>query len=476
MIAKKEYNGGSRRPFVSCLGRRAVSGMVAVALGAACLFVQGCSADTPQARVGEPDDGGSLSEAADSTPRAIVLFSTSCPGLDADGTRIPLVVRGTTAEGEAIDRVCYIEPDGTGLNVAAGTYELTVSASPISSSGTLYRLPASPISLAVGDPELALGIVSVEDSLTLEPLSDGEYTEEGIAAAVECARGDEARANVVDDLAERARQHLSYDASSSGAGDGGSGSSESGGGLEAVGDRMVSLRGRSFIMPAAWQGKVDAVQETEYSTSLMWGEWSVLYANDTTVAEMDQLVSYGEAEFVESYALPSGYTAYLYYGMLRSVMLVVEGPAGSIGLSTEAVHLLVDANAAPNASEISGYEWLLASVTGLSPANDPNQLAVTMLKVCAENVVLDEQFVPGGLQCVPVVVVSNPDEAVSWAISTYEGLGWDCPPVVECTGEYHGSFQVHGYVDAPDFTRTCFWYEVFPDGSVYNSTHLEWVR
>lgn len=74
----------------------------------------------------------------------------------------------------------------------------------------------------------------------------------------------------------------------------------------------------------------------------------------------------------------------------------------------------------------------------------------------------------------PAFRISTGDEACAYIIERLEATGGVVPPRVECTGEVEGGFRVRGYVEMKqgdyEYEVTQFWYDVGPDGSIYDTT------
>lgn len=83
--------------------------------------------------------------------RIPVMVALEVPGLNDKGSRIPVYVEGTTADGKAYSENTFIDHTGAGLELPEGTYTLAVSASPIAEDGTLYNIPQDHIEVVVTD-------------------------------------------------------------------------------------------------------------------------------------------------------------------------------------------------------------------------------------------------------------------------------------------------------------------------------------
>lgn len=125
---------------------------------------------------------------ADHQPVAVTL-SVQMPQVEgvSQGTRIPLTVRGADLDGNAVDEMRYVNWDGTGLELAQGSYTLTVAASPIGSDGTLFQVPADTLSVQVTRDQADL---TGAGTLTFTEIPAAEVTDDQINAAAQYASGD----------------------------------------------------------------------------------------------------------------------------------------------------------------------------------------------------------------------------------------------------------------------------------------------
>lgn len=108
--------------------------------------------------------------------RVGLTLKIDAKGLDERGSMVPVSVTGTTASGEAVDKVVYVDTEGKGIFVAPGTYELTIVGSPIAANGTIYEVPDSGIEVDVPAADEAV----VESTFKLKPISASKTTEEQI--------------------------------------------------------------------------------------------------------------------------------------------------------------------------------------------------------------------------------------------------------------------------------------------------------
>ena len=125
-------------------------------------------------------NGNSQSE--DSFP---IAFSVNAAGLDTStGTKVPVKVTGTTAKGAAVDKVVYVGNGAAAPKFAAGTYTISVYASPIASDGTIYDVSSAKTEVTISSD----GKVEKEPSLTITPIEASKVTTEQIEAAYQAAK------------------------------------------------------------------------------------------------------------------------------------------------------------------------------------------------------------------------------------------------------------------------------------------------
>ena len=137
-----------------------------------------------------------------------VIVSVVAPGLDENGSRIPVRITGADAAGEAYDETAFIKPDGTGLRLQAGKYGIRPIASPLTAQGGmfLYNDANKWFSIAA---ELEGGeVVDVSESVSLvfEAADPSDLSADAVAAARDYAvKGgmDEATVNGLLENVER---------------------------------------------------------------------------------------------------------------------------------------------------------------------------------------------------------------------------------------------------------------------------------
>lgn len=142
---------------------------------------------------------GSGQAPATSEPEAqpiTVKFVT--PNYDeSTDSKIPLEVRGRTAADAEYDETFYVSPSTPQLEVPAGTYELSLPASPLLATGDVYVLPESvalDTKAVAGD-----GAAAPEVAFEVKPAED--VTKEDVDAAKAAAQASGFDAGRVEDLA-----------------------------------------------------------------------------------------------------------------------------------------------------------------------------------------------------------------------------------------------------------------------------------
>ena len=119
---------------------------------------------------------------ASSSQAYVVSIPIVAEGLTDEGSRIPVHVQGTANGGEAVAQDAYVSHDGSGLSLAAGTYEIRILESPISSDGVLYRVTGDTRSLRV--EEGGACTVTPEDPFVCAPMLAQDVADEQIEAAI----------------------------------------------------------------------------------------------------------------------------------------------------------------------------------------------------------------------------------------------------------------------------------------------------
>lgn len=112
--------------------RRLVLSAAGVALAlATALVLSGCNAQSAEEKA-EYDRVHSMHP---------VQLSIQADGLDAEGTTIPVQIKGTDVDGNEVDKLAFADHEGKGVELMQGDYTLTFVASPLSKEGAIYELP-----------------------------------------------------------------------------------------------------------------------------------------------------------------------------------------------------------------------------------------------------------------------------------------------------------------------------------------------
>lgn len=120
-------------------GLKIAAGIAAVALVLAVGFAGYTAAQN--ASKNAPDPTKITAERTEARLHDVFLGITA-PGLDENGTLIPVQLTGADASGTAVDETAFIKADGTGLRLPAGNYGVQILASPITADGNIFLFPS----------------------------------------------------------------------------------------------------------------------------------------------------------------------------------------------------------------------------------------------------------------------------------------------------------------------------------------------
>lgn len=197
-----------------------------------------------------------------------VTLAIGAEGLDSSsGTTIPVRVEGTTSAGEDYERDVQVATGGTAVDLTDGTYEISVTASPIAADGTVYDVEdAGTATLTVSD-----GTAVIDGSISLVPVPAAEVTDEQVEAAYQAAlagsAADERAAGTLRDAALARRDEAVAQRDGQGAeGPEGTASAD---GAAADEQGAFSTSAFSFEIPDEWVGRVrvetDGTDATVYA-------------------------------------------------------------------------------------------------------------------------------------------------------------------------------------------------------------------
>ena len=142
---------------------------------------------------------------ASSSQAYVVSIPIVAEGLTDEGSRIPVHVHGTANGGEAVAQDAYVSHDGSGLSLAAGTYEIRILESPISSDGVLYRVTGDTRSLRVEEGGACM--VTPEGPFVCAPMLAQDVTDAQIEAAITRILNDPERRDRATTLRDAAYGH-----------------------------------------------------------------------------------------------------------------------------------------------------------------------------------------------------------------------------------------------------------------------------
>ena len=132
----------------------------------------------------------------------LVPVSISIEGYDSStDTRIPIDVVGTDYEGNSVAETYYIFPEDGGLELVAGEYDVSFSASPLTASAAFYTVPEDVCHVSIAS-DLATGEALPEENtiaVTYTSIGVREVTEAAEDTAYDYAVRDNAYAQLAED-------------------------------------------------------------------------------------------------------------------------------------------------------------------------------------------------------------------------------------------------------------------------------------
>lgn len=148
--------------------------------------------------------------ASSQTSRISVVVPIEVPGLDENGTRVPVEARRVDEDAAVEPVYAFLEPNGSGLYLESGSWDVKALGSPISSKGELYNVPSNVVHVVLDDAAIESGKTSeTSEPLTFERIDPVDLTEDYIEQAKEFAQTDEnCDPQRLEELVERARESL----------------------------------------------------------------------------------------------------------------------------------------------------------------------------------------------------------------------------------------------------------------------------
>ncbi len=129
-----------------------------------------------------------------------VTIPITAPGLDANGSRIPMRVSGKDANGAKRSEVSYASFEGK-MRLPEGTYSLRVAETPISAIGVVYDLPIEEITIRVKGGGKA-SIDPKDAKLVLTPMHAESINDAKLKAARELILADPEKKKLAKKLAK----------------------------------------------------------------------------------------------------------------------------------------------------------------------------------------------------------------------------------------------------------------------------------
>lgn len=133
-----------------------------------------------------------------------IVVPVEAEDLNGAGSRIPVQVTGTVADGSEYNVTSYLSVEGTGIKLSQGTYELRVAASPICGNGVMYHVPGDVVSIVIlGDGTC---IRNPDAPIVFSVMEALDMTEEQISASLQFVFDDPERTEMAEALGNSARK------------------------------------------------------------------------------------------------------------------------------------------------------------------------------------------------------------------------------------------------------------------------------
>lgn len=142
----------------------------------------------------------------------VTALPIDAPGLDDEGSRIPLLVTGTRSDGSPFSEEQFVGADGLGLRLPAGTYTARVIETPITVGGYLYNVPTTEVRITVQDAQNST-VDTGGTSLEFTARGEDDVTSELIERAHAWILRDPQPKGLAEELATRARERYLGDQS-----------------------------------------------------------------------------------------------------------------------------------------------------------------------------------------------------------------------------------------------------------------------
>lgn len=122
-------------------------------------------------------------------PRPISL-TVNVASFGPEDSGIPVHISGTNVLGDQVDQDDFVYANGTGLELPAGSYQITVTASPLTDDGSILAVPDQGIQVDVGEGDPSQTVDSGQ-TIQMDAVPKREMTREEVQAAYDKAGSDQ---------------------------------------------------------------------------------------------------------------------------------------------------------------------------------------------------------------------------------------------------------------------------------------------
>ncbi|MDO4797586.1 MAG: hypothetical protein Q4A01_06155 [Coriobacteriales bacterium] len=329
------------------------------------------------------------------TDQVSVIVPVKAPGLDVGGSRIPVSVSGTTTDGTPVDKVAYLEADGSGLSLSPGTYQVaTIGAgSPIARDGTVYHVSRALVDVDLTPEAIEAGTTTpVDNALEYSPAGPEDVTQQMVDDAVELMRKDDARKDLVDALEQKARER--YREALNGASASGDSNTTGQADAQKTGDanaqtsgHIVSFEHFDFAMPPEWQDDVTFMEGKLFGTQeCQWLE----YRGGELLASPIETFDSSNIRPLATYTTKSDISVTVWAESASYVLAYLSDAQGrSATISTlvvtpEVAGVMWDGTA----EDATAINKMQEAILGSTPYSNGTDRCVDMLCACAERITL----------------------------------------------------------------------------------------
>lgn len=312
-----------------------------------------------------------LMRASSQASRISVVVPIDVPGLDENGTRVPVKAERVDADVDTEPIYAFLEYDGSGLYLEQGKWDVTALGSPISSEGELYHVPSNVVHVVLDDEAIQTGKTSeASKPLSFMRIDPADLSEEEIERAKEFAEADEkCDSQRLEELVERARESISDENANV--------AEER---EQAVPNNdaeayTIHMSYYDFVLPEAWRGKVEVTHDG--------GMAYVKYHDIMLLTCTQDSTYYGPTEQV---TLENGETMVVYPGLDDFGVGCVFGHGVTASFVTYNLRddfTFFGRDASPD--DIEALREMQAAACGMDVSSDSLERAKGTLAACAIN-------------------------------------------------------------------------------------------